>query len=89
LRGERWHFCYFQPTKVVINYCLKKVFLLPLLCLSLIFCPSCEKGPKVTGPPEKITIAYPPEVIIGKRRYADTQAGIATCPFTESEKSFG
>ena len=39
-------------------YCLKNVFLLPLLCLPLIFFTSCEKQPKFTGPPEKITIAY-------------------------------
>ena len=39
-------------------YCSKNVFLLPLLCLPLIFFTSCEKQPKFTGPPEKITIAY-------------------------------
>jgi NitT/TauT family transport system substrate-binding protein len=39
-------------------YCLKKVFFLSLLFLPLILFTSCDKQPKTSGPPEKITIAY-------------------------------
>jgi DNA-binding response OmpR family regulator len=36
----------------------KSHFILPVLIASSILCTSCEKQPKVTGPPKKITIAY-------------------------------
>ena len=38
-------------------YCSRSVLILPLLSLPLIFCTFCEKEPKVSGPPKKITIA--------------------------------
>ena len=39
-------------------YCLKDVFLLPLLFILLIFFTSCKNQAKVSGPLEKISIAY-------------------------------
>jgi sulfonate transport system substrate-binding protein len=47
-----------HPVNKGLSSSLRSVFILPLLFLSLIFCTSCEKQPKVSGPPEKITIAY-------------------------------
>ena len=46
------------PVNKSFHYSLRRVFHLTLLCLLLISFTSCDKQPKFTGPPEKITIAY-------------------------------
>jgi ABC-type nitrate/sulfonate/bicarbonate transport system substrate-binding protein len=47
-----------RPFTIRYHSCLRNLLLLPLLCLPLILCTSCDKQPRTSGPPKKITIAY-------------------------------